>query len=265
MSNNGKTKLGRVYLNSTAQTKQETPTRLIVWNESNDQLMWADTGAIIDDSNYLKLTGETEQSIEGLVNFVNATIASTPVNANDIVTKAYADGLVVGLFRLANTFEFDASFGTYPLAGTGTGAGGAIRKGDSYVVTVAGTINGQDYGVGDTFYSKTNNPGQTASNWGRFEVPAGLATDLIPGIVYLLSTTGTSTTGTMTQSAITTALNGKINNGSLKTVGGISVEDGPGNIPFPTPPSQVQNSLTPDSTTLAPSVTAANAGFLHKT
>ncbi len=50
---------------------------------------------------------------------------------------------------------------------------------------------------------------------------------------------------------------------NIKTVGGNSVL-GSGDIPFPTPASQVQNSLTPNTTTLAPSVTAVNAGLALK-
>lgn len=161
----------------------------------------------IDPDNYLKLTGELFQDVEGEVNIQKLTVTQTPTDPQDVTTKTYVDGLTMGLLRLAG--NWDASTGTYPTTGTGTG--GIVRRGDSYIVTVAGTIYGQVFGIGDSFYSLVNNPAQIPSNWGRFEVPTGQATDVMAGILLLFGTTGTSTIGTMTQKAITDALALKAN------------------------------------------------------
>lgn len=159
-----------------------------------------------DFSNLLKLTGETSQSVEGDVIFEGNAIGNlTPTQNNHLVRKDYVDGLLTSIVRLAG--DWDASGGTFPTTGTGTA--GAIRRGDSYITTVAGIIAGQEYGVGDSFYAKVNNPGQTPSNWARYEVPAGLGTPTTAGIVKLFTTTGSAVDGTMDQNSITNALNAK--------------------------------------------------------
>lgn len=165
----------------------------------------------LDPDNYLKLTGELFQDVEGEVNIQKLTVTQTPTDPQDVTTKTYVDGLTMGLLRLAG--NWDASTGTYPTTGTGTG--GIVRRGDSYIVTVAGTIYGQVFGIGDSFYSLVNNPAQIPSNWGRFEVPTGQATDVMAGILLLFGTTGTSTIGTMTQKAITDALALKANDADV--------------------------------------------------
>jgi len=121
--------------------------------------------------------------------------------------KAYADGLVTSVFRAAG--NWDASVGTFPT--TGTGSGGAIRRGDTYIVSVAGTMGGKVYDVGDSFYANVAAPAQTAANWSKFEANTEQATSALRGTVLIFDATGTSTTGTMTQNSITNALALKLN------------------------------------------------------
>ncbi len=60
---------------------------------------------------------------------------------------------------------WDASGGTYPATG-GTGAAGAIAKGNLWYITVAGTLpTGQVVEIGDTILALIDNPGQTQGNW----------------------------------------------------------------------------------------------------
>lgn len=96
-----------------------------------------------------------------------------------VSSKAYTDSLLVGAFRAAG--NHDASAGTWPSAGSGTGTAGAIRRGDTYKVSVAGTMGGVNFDVGDSFYANTNTPGQTASNWDRFEHNDDQATESYRG------------------------------------------------------------------------------------
>lgn len=60
---------------------------------------------------------------------------------------------------------YDASGDTYPAAGTGSGAAGAIRAGDHYYLSVGGTLNGDEWNAGTMLWALVNTPGQTNSNW----------------------------------------------------------------------------------------------------
>jgi hypothetical protein len=126
-----------------------------------------------------------------------------PTADNHAVRKDYVDGLMSGIFRTAG--NWDASGGTFPT--TGTGLAGAIRRGDTYKVSVAGSMGGEAYDVGDAFYAVINNPGQTTANWARFDYNTQQATSTLRGTMFLYTSTGTATDGTMTQNAITNALN----------------------------------------------------------
>jgi hypothetical protein len=84
-------------------------------------------------------------------------------NAAENNAKSYADGLVVGLWDDRGTY--DASGGTYPSSG-GSGSAGAIKKGDIWTISVAGTLpTGQVVEVGDTVRALIDTPGNTQANW----------------------------------------------------------------------------------------------------
>jgi len=86
-----------------------------------------------------------------------------PTSPQDAATKAYADALVVGLWD--DRGNFDASVNAYPSSG-GSGAAGAILKGDIWTVSVAGTLpTSQGVEVGDTVRALINTPGNTQANW----------------------------------------------------------------------------------------------------
>lgn len=77
--------------------------------------------------------------------------------------QAYADNLVVGLWD--DRGNFDASAGAYPSTG-GSGVAGAIKKGDIWTISVAGTLpTGQIVEIGDTVRAKVDTPGNTQANW----------------------------------------------------------------------------------------------------
>lgn len=103
--------------------------------------------------------------------------------AAQAAAQAYADGLAMGVFRDAG--NYDASSGDWPA--TGTGDAGAVRAGDTYLVQVAGTIDGVVLDVGDSFRALVDDPGQTASNWARFESNTEQATESYRGTVALAS------------------------------------------------------------------------------
>lgn len=58
----------------------------------------------------------------------------------------------------------DASTNLFPTTG-GTGTAGAIKRGNQFDITVAGTLGGVDVEPGATVRAKVDTPGQTLGNW----------------------------------------------------------------------------------------------------
>ena len=85
------------------------------------------------------------------------------IDAGVTSANAYTDSAIFSVVRDAG--DYDASTNLFPAAGTGTGSAGAIRKGDSYLISVAGTLGGVAVEIGDVVRAKIAVPGQTASNW----------------------------------------------------------------------------------------------------
>lgn len=69
---------------------------------------------------------------------------------------------VVGL--LDDRGSYNASVNTFPAAG-GSGAAGAILKGDLWIVSVAGTLGGHPVTAGDIVRALVDTPGQIDANW----------------------------------------------------------------------------------------------------
>lgn len=102
------------------------------------------------------ITGNIEDQTD-LIDYIALKDAETLETA-----KIYVDGLLVGL--LDDRGSYDASSNVFPSTG-GSGAGGAILKGDLWFVSVAGTLGGTPVAVGDNFRALVDNPAQVASNW----------------------------------------------------------------------------------------------------
>lgn len=65
--------------------------------------------------------------------------------------------------------NYDASSNAYPTTG-GSGAGGSVKKGDTWLISVAGTLpTGQIVSTGDTLRALVDAPGQTQANWAILE------------------------------------------------------------------------------------------------
>lgn len=102
----------------------------------------------------------------------SGTIASTDVDAalHEVAADAaaYADSAVnaaelTGATNL-RTPSYNASGNTYPTTG-GSGAAGAVAKGDFWFISVAGTLSGTPVVAGDQIVALADTPGQTAGNW----------------------------------------------------------------------------------------------------
>lgn len=122
--------------------------------------------------------------IDNLANATQPQQAATKNQLDSEIASVRAD--ISSVYRAAG--DVDASLGTFPT--TGTGLGGAVRRGDTYNVTVAGTIAGfEPLDVGDTFYANVNNPAQTASNWRKFEANTAQATESFRGTTKIATQT----------------------------------------------------------------------------
>ena len=96
----------------------------------------------------------------GLGNVDNTSDVNKPVST---ATQAAIDAAVIGLYD--DRGNYDASGNTYPSSG-GSGVAGAIKKGDIWTVSVAGTLpTAQAVEIGDLIRALVDTPGSTQSNW----------------------------------------------------------------------------------------------------
>lgn len=132
------------------------------------------------------------QAAVGLDQVNNTSDANKPVSTAQAAADAnvlaqaqsYANSLVVGVFDLRG--QYNASTGSYPTAG-GTGASGSVLKGNLWVISVAGTLGGTALKVGDFIYAMTDNPAQTATNWGTTQLEQGYTSENIANKVTNLA------------------------------------------------------------------------------
>lgn len=151
----------------------------------------------------------TTKAQVGLGNVDNTSDANKPVSTAQAAAdatalasaKTYADGLVVGLWD--DRGNYDASVNTFPAAG-GSGAAGAVLKGDIWTTSVAGTLGGVPVAVKQTLRALIDAPGQTAANWA-----IGLAnTDLDDSITAGVTGRAPSQNAVAAALALKAALNG---------------------------------------------------------
>lgn len=135
----------------------------------------------------------------GLGNVDNTSDVNKPVStaqaAADLTAennaKAYADSLVVGLWD--DRGDFDASVNAYPSSG-GSGAAGAIKKGDTWQISVAGTLpGGRVVEIGDVVRALVDTPGTTAANWGITQNNIGYTAENSANKVTAISGASTDT------------------------------------------------------------------------
>lgn len=92
------------------------------------------------------------------------------INISPLIYHSFEDDIsaaiaaaILGLWN--DRGNFNASGGAYPSTG-GSGTAGAIKKGDIWTISVAGTLPiGQVVEAGDTVRALTDTPGNTQANW----------------------------------------------------------------------------------------------------
>lgn len=93
----------------------------------------------------------------------NSVVSNDPSKYPTLaLMKSYVESVVAGLFDYRG--GYDASSNTYPTTG-GSGVSGAIVAADTWVASVAGTLNGNSVFIGDLIIAKIDNPGQVNANW----------------------------------------------------------------------------------------------------
>lgn len=88
-----------------------------------------------------------------------------------LAVKTLVDARTAGLLELCSA-SYDASSNLYPSTG-GSGAAGAIVKGDVFFIGTGGVLGGVTVNTGDGVVALVDSPAQTASNWDVFESNLG--------------------------------------------------------------------------------------------
>lgn len=132
---------------------------------------------------------------EGLNSSDNDTSIPTTAAVKDYVDSATAATSGDMIFQGA----WDASGGSFP------GSGSAL-KGWYYKVTVAGTVDGVDFQVGDTLFAEVDNASTTtySGNWFKVDNTSPDASTTVKGVVEL-ATNAETQTGTDTTRVVTPA------------------------------------------------------------
>lgn len=163
-------------------------------------------------------------------------VSANPTVALGVVTKQYADGLVAGLLDYRGAFTPAVASGAsgYPTVG-GSGAAGAILKGDVYFASAAGFILTEAIQAGDSVVAKIDAPGQTAVNWDKLNVNISYAPENAANkVIQFITPTDTQyPSAKLVNDNLLAKQNTLISGTTIKTVNSISVL-GTGDIPFPT-------------------------------
>jgi hypothetical protein len=141
------------------------------WNTFNGKQATLVSGTNIKTINSNTLLGPGDISVGTLLGFTPENIANKATDFSTVnntlyptvqAVKNYADSKILGLLNYRG--GYDASVSTFPATG-GSGSAGAVMKGDTWVISVNGTLGGTAIQAGDSIISNTDSPGQTAGNW----------------------------------------------------------------------------------------------------
>lgn len=126
------------------------------------------------------LTGATA-NVSAISVITDMASASASTLATSAAIKTYIDANVGNLGNLEG--GWDASGGTFPVGSTPVSG---TKAGDYWYVTVAGTVGGVAFNVGDVIVAKQNAASTSdASQWIQLEVNRGQATETVLGLVEI--------------------------------------------------------------------------------
>lgn len=133
------------------------------------------------------LSGSTADVAEVTVITDLASATSTSLATSSAI-KTYIDGTVGGLGNLEGAW--DASSGSFPV---GSSPVAGTKAGDYWYVSVAGTVGGVSFNVGDVIIAKVNNAStSSAADWIQLEVNRDQATETVLGLVEIATQTETN-------------------------------------------------------------------------
>jgi len=133
------------------------------------------------------LTGSSANVQEvGVVTDLGSATSTTLATSSAI--KTYIDATVGNLGNLEG--GWDASSGSFPV---GDEPVAGTKKGDYWYVTVAGTVDGEAFNVGDVIVAKVDNASTSSkADWIRLEVNRDQATETALGLVEIATQTETN-------------------------------------------------------------------------
>lgn len=124
--------------------------------------------------------------------------ASSTTLATSAAIKSYIDTTIGSLGNLEG--GWDASSGSFPVGSTPVSG---TKKGDYWYTTVAGTVDGEAFNIGDMIVAKVDNASTTSkADWIRLEVNRDQATETVLGLVRI-ATQAQVNTGTDDTTAVT--------------------------------------------------------------
>jgi hypothetical protein len=175
---------------------------------STNRTISADTTVLRSTANSLTLA-QTQSALNLKENLSNKATDFSTINNTLYPTvqavKTYADGLVVGLLNDRGSYDPTAT-SAYPTTG-GSGASGAIKKGDIWYISANGTIGGITVLNGYSVRALADSPAQVAANWNILQVGLGYVPENVANKATDL--TGPDNTKYPTSLAVSTALDTK--------------------------------------------------------
>lgn len=118
---------------------------------------------------FMVTQGGAVSSVNGQIGEVSLTFSDVGAEESGAAAtaesnaKAYADTLVLGLLDDRGNYD-PTDTSAYPTTG-GSGASGAILKGDLWAISADGNVNGIAVTVGDTIRALVDAPAQNNTNW----------------------------------------------------------------------------------------------------
>ncbi len=146
--------------------------------------------------------------------FTGPVTVLPPTTGTNPATKDYADGLIVGLWNDRGNYNPSTNSNLYPTTG-GSGTSGAIKKGDTWVISglgvgVSAIIGTKIVTDGDVIRALVNTPANTDSNWSIIETNIGYVPANDANVLHKTGNLTESADGIKTFTGVYTNINGNI-------------------------------------------------------